>query len=304
MTVAVFAAPAKLPAPAPSRWPGFKLSWDPDDGPSWDLASTKSGVFLHLCRGLDDVPEADWYTQDAAGVAGAVTTGWRVKAKEVYWDLGVYSSAGTQAWIEHDRALWRSLQPGRYGWWTVQHPSGEQRRLRLGFRHAPGRALAVNPARVGWARYEVYFSADDPFWHGPDVVVPGGGNDDTPFIDEAGAPPFHIAGGSPLSGMAVANPGDVEAWPVWEAIGPHPDLVVGLGSTLIECPPLSTGEHLVIDTSPWVRTVLVDGVDALDATGAADFAPVPAGGASTLAVSSSGSGTVTCRVSPRYYRAW
>jgi hypothetical protein len=96
----------------------------------------------------------------------------------------------------------------------------------------------------------------------------------------------------------------VPAWPIWTLVGPLTDPIIGVGGKTITCPDVADGDTLVIDTSPWVRSALLNDVDATADLGAAEFAPVPAGGTQSLSVEATGSGAVYCSITPRHYKPW
>lgn len=314
MTVAVFAVGVSVPDPPEDLAPpvqgvdrsGVRHTFTSSSGVEWDLSDpSDAGVLLtdQGLRGLHLPPQSD-FVDEAAGVDGQHQSGFRVNARDVFWPLLIWSDGGSQAWLDRDAAWWRGLYPGQVGTWTATRPDGSWRSLRVRCVDDGQGSFGTDPSSRGWQVYGVKLIADDPYWRGRPIVVPGGAVDGVDFIDPEGSPPFHISGGAPLAGMSISNPGDVTSWPIWRAVGPHPDLVVGIGSRTIECPPLSAGEQMVLDTSPWVRQALVDGVDATDELGDADFAPIPAGQDLALFASSSGAGTVSCEIVPRFYRAW
>ena len=305
MTVAVFGAPPVAPpAPRPRR-PGLQHHWTDWTGRVWALSDYRSGAFLtdSGIRGMHLPPQTD-HIATAAGVDGQSLRSFRVEARDVLWPVYIYSDEASDQWLTHDASWWRGLQPGRHGTWTVTTQNGSRRHLRMRGTGGADHAYRRDPSVSGWELYGVRALADDPYWYGDPVSASVGDEQVADFIDPDGSPPLHISGGLALAGLELSNDGDVAAWPVWTAIGPHPDLVLGVGDAVIEAPPLAAGERLVIDTSPWVRTALIDGVDATDSLGAADFRPVPPAGTVKLVASSSGSSQVSCEIRPRYYRAW
>lgn len=307
MTYVVFAPGSPAPPPPPpdvDAWPGIAQTWTAHDGTVWPLTGTETGVRLRPGARGYSMPLVEDFTDEAAGVDGQFFSGYRVAAREVFWPILIVQGGGSQAWLDYDRSFWRTVQPGRYGTWTVRQPNGQARRLRMRSVSDLEPSWDHLPGRLDWHPYGLLFVADDPYWYGQRIVVTGEDNPPVEFIDPDDSPPFHISGGSSLSGMSIANPGDVDAWPTWTAVGPHTGLTVGVGGRLITCPDLGEGERLVVDTSPWVQAATVDGVDVTAELGDVDFAPVPPGETVPLFASSSGDGTVTCTVTPRYFRAW
>lgn len=307
MTYAVFAPASPAPPPPPfdpEAWPGISQTWTSQDGAVWALTGNNTGVRLRPgVRGYT-MPILEDFTDEAAGVDGQFYTGYRVAAREVFWPILLVQGGSSQAWLDYDRAFWRTMQPGRYGTWTVRQPDGSARHLRMRCISDSQPSWENLPARLDWQPYGLTFVADDPYWYGSTITVTGEQTGTADFIDPDGSPPFHIAGGSGLDGLTIPNPGDVDAWPRWTAVGPHTGLTVGVGGRLITGPDLAPGQRLVIDTSPWVQAATLDGVDVTAELGNVDFAPVPPGATVPLFASSSGAGTVQVALSPRYFRAW
>lgn len=308
MTYIVYANAPIPPAPVPSPWVGLTQTFTDWEGNVWDLTDYQAaGVILAAdgLRGLSD-PEVEDFTDEAAGVDGQRFRGFRVKARECLWNLVVFSEASSAEFMERDRALGRALRPGRYGTWTVSQDDGTSRSLRV--RIVPGGDTVFDrdPVQAGWAAYQVKLVADDPYWYGD--PVPREFSVETPInftqTEDAAQDGFYVWGGASTSEASIENDGDVPAWPVWTAVDALTSPVVGVGSKTIAIPTQTGGHTMVVDTSPTVRTALLDGVDATGSLSAAEFAPIPEGGVQALSVTATGTGTVRVQIRPRYFRAW
>lgn len=301
-----------VPYPSPavgSNVPdGFTLTWAGWDGSSWDLTGVDvDGVLLGAgVRGMH-MPAVQRYASESPSVDGSRWRGRRTAEREVFWPLWVQHGARGQSWVDLDRAWWRTMDPDRPGLWTVTQPSGESRSLLCRWTSGAD-GFEMDPALVGWASYEVYLVAEDPYWQGTPVVRSWAPAAPVDFFDTAGdgAPPFHLSSSVTLETATMSNPGDVEAWPVWRIDGPTTTVEVGAGGTVVEVPfAIADGDSLTIDARPSAQTaVLADGTDVTDDLGAVGFAPIAAGAAVALSLDMVGAGVVTCSLTPRYYRAW
>jgi hypothetical protein len=304
----VYASPAVPPPVAPSRFPGLHHTFTGWDGQVWDLSDwSTAGVFLTSggLRGLD-LPGTTDYVDEYAGVDGQRSRGFKVNAREVFWPVLVWSDDSTDEWLERDAAFWESLEPGRVGTWTVTRPDGSSRSLRVRCVPEGDASFDTDPSSSGWMAYGIKLIADDPYWTSEPVPRDFTVETATNFTqtEDAAQDGFYVWGGSSLAEAQIVNPGRVAAWPVWTLVGPLTTPVVGVGGKTITCPTVASGSTLVIDTSPWVRSALLNGVDATASLGAAEFAPIPAGGVQSLTVTATGSGTVRCSIVPRHYKAW
>lgn len=308
MTYVVYAT-APIPAPAiPSPWRGMVHTFTDWQGNVWDLTDWSSaGVMLTAegVRGLSD-PQVTDYTDDAAGVDGQRFRGFRVEARDCLWNILVFSDTSSAEFVERDRAFGRALRPGRYGTWTVTLDDGSFRSLRV--RAVPGGDTEFDrdPVQAGWAAYQVKLVADDPYWYGATVENPFVVEAATNFTttEDAAQDGFSVWGGAGVDTASIANDGDVSSWPVWTAADGLTTPIVGVGGKTIALPTVTTGHTFVVDTSPATRTATLDGVDATSSLGAAEFAPVPAGGVQALSITATGTGTIKAAIRPRYYRAY
>jgi hypothetical protein len=282
------------------------MSWTGWDGSVWDLCGGEGGVaMLAGVRGLNLPPSTQWRSQSPA-VSGARFRGLVHDARECFWPVKVWNDAGSQAWVEHDRAFWATLNPAKTGVWSVTLPDGSKRSLTLRLSGDGDPSFSLDPTLVGWATYGLTFLADDPFWAGEEVSRSWKAATPSDFFNGgAKAPSFNISPGSTLGSATLSNPGDVETHVTWLAYGPFDSVTVGVDGRTVEAPiSAAEGQVLEIDTNPAVQAAFLDGVDVTAQLTKADFATLPPGEDVTLSLSMTGAGWVEAKFTPKYLRAW
>lgn len=309
----VFGVPSAIPGDIPSSRSRISHKWTDWTGAEWDLTAhdgTSGVVLLHDgITGLH-MPEFERYTDALATRHGQVLRGHQVKPRDVVWPLFLYEDTTSEAWTQYDALFWRGMHPMRPGTWTVEAPGSEARSLTCTFASSDP-AFARDPAYAQWAIYAVQLVADDPFWHGPEVMPQfrdqqpvnwlGGGPVDQP----GAATPFVISPNSTASTANVSNNGDLEAWIAWEAIGPiDAGLRLGVGDRTITIgAAIPAGSRLILDTDPSSQQPLINGAE-YEPIVRPSYAPIPTGGRTDLVVDMHGAGAVVAKLTPRYYRAW
>lgn len=299
------------PPPAPVPWTGVaSMTWSSGLYGEFNLIDpTVHGVMLVQdgVRGLSMPPVQRW-TSTSPALDGSTWRGHRIQEREVFWPLFVWSDQGTDAWLDVDTRLWKSLRPDEVGVWEVATRDG-YRSLRCRFVDDGDHSFGRDPLKTGWTLYGIRLVAESPFWEGDRILVQWDTVADEPLLP---GPPFTIAGSNRMDSAVLDNPGDVAAWPVWRVWGPCATARVGLAGRVIEIPfSIADGEILEIDTSPDAQTAMLivndvggdEGTDRTGDLGAAEFAPVPAGEALELSLDAAG-GYVECELTPLYYRAW
>lgn len=312
-------------------WSGISaMTWTGFDGSVWDLTGWTGGVSLQAgVRGFT-MPPLDRYANASPALSGSRWRGWRARDREVFWPLRVFSDAGSQAWIEYDRAFWKTMRPDRLGVWEVVQLSGEARRLSLRFADDGQQSFDTLPSLLGWTTYGITLVAEQPYWEGDAIARTWAVDDPTPFFGGAivasagygaggygtaaygdpavvGGPPFYISSGSAITSAAIDNPGDVDTYPVYTIVGPTTSVSVGYAGNVVTLGTIAAGAVRIVDTNPDKLTVTdAAGVDKWsELTSAADFgAPIPPGESVPLSLTLVGTGSVTVSITPRYYRAW
>lgn len=324
----LYAVPYVPPAGGAQIWPGMGFQWTGYDESEWDLTGRTSGVALRVgARGFGD---PDWYrsTSESGAVAGSRYLGSRALEREVALPVKVFRDGGSQAWIDYDLAFMKTMDPEQPGILTVTHPSGHSRWLRCRYVDGGDPGLYIDPSMVGWARYDLTFVAEQPFWSGQRITRRFSQSDPVNYYGPTGfGPPFYISEGSLAAQASIPNPGDRPGWIEWRVGGPTTTAAVGVGARVIEIPfPIADGRMLVIDTRPsereawemntppgdgaafdsWVTSqmMLVTTVNRTKDLGAVKFGALPTGAAESLFVDIVGSGHVRASFAPLYRRAF
>lgn len=317
-----YAVPAPVSPPPVPPWVKTGMTWTGHDGSIWDLTDPDGGVVL-LRDGVEGLhlPTFTQWTRKSPAVPGQTFTGAIAEPRTVVLPLAVYEDTSSLAWIERDRAFWKSMHPRRQGTLTVSPAgSGSSRSLRL--RLLPeAHAYANDPAYARWADYSAVLVADQPFWEGLPVRAAWGHAPGQDFYEDQGPHLINIMTGHTTSGASLHNAGDEDAWPVWTIIGPSATTHMGIGTDIVEIPfEVADGKALVLDTDPRIRTALeydytpasgdipssmVNPMDrTADLTGAVKFARVPGGGTAAVNVSLAGNGLIQVELTPLFWRAW
>lgn len=309
----VFATPYSPTAP-PKVWNGLQMTWTGWDSSVWNLTSAAEGaVMMAGVRGLT-MPPVVHYSTAYASVPGATWRGHTVDAREVFWPIQIYHDQDSQAWINRDRAFWKTMRPEKTGVWTVKQPSGAERHLDCRFSNDSEMGFNHDPVLQGWSNYGITLVAERPFWRATPIKREWSAGGALPFYPAGEGETFVISPSTTLDSSSMPNPGDVDAYPVWEVHGPTTTAQVGVAGRNITIPfAIDADQVLVIDTAPTAQAAtlydVVSGVrtNAVDKTpllGTVDFAPVPADSITTTSLSISGGGKVSLILTPLYLRAW
>lgn len=306
----VYGGPGLIPQ-APVSWAGLAMKWIGWDGSEWTLSDESTGtVLMPGVRGVN-MPPIIHHRAAHASMPGARWRGSTVDIREGFWPIQIYSGDGSQAWIDRDRAFWKTIDPNRTGTWIVIQPDGRERKLKMRFKDDTDYAMRHDPALGGWANYGITFEAEQPYWEGEEVFGLWETGTPSPFFGAVGSPAFTISPGGALTEAKLLNPGDVETYIVWELFGPITSAEVGINGRNIVVPfSIAAGQVLQISTSPQTQLALqgpVGGPLTVDKTGdlgAIDFAALPPGEESDLSLSMVGTGAITAAFTPLYYRAW
>lgn len=300
------------------------LTWTGPDGSVWDWMVGSQGVILG--EGLDGVLFPDFEQLTTTTPAGRRYNGTRWKPAIISATLQVADTVAAMetvelgrdyrrgpAWRDLDRRVRRSLSPldpGR----LVCTADGQSRYLDLRLEDL-NYTMKKWPDIRGLVEYDVELADDEPFWKG-EALVTEFGYQDAATADYYGGgvegatkgPPLFISpGNSSASGVFIPNPGEVEAWPVWEITGPV-QATVGVGDAVTELPFLGAGESLTIVTNPVHRSI-TDGTGrrAWDLVPSRRFAPIPAGDQIPVVVNTTEGGpgsSVRLIITPNYLGAY
>lgn len=301
------------------------LTWYAADGTVWDWMEGTQGVILG--EGIDGVLFPDFEQQTTPTPSGRRYNGTRWKPATVAATLQVADTVAAAETLENGRTgyrrgpLWRELdrrvrrslspvEPGR----LVCNADGQSRFLRLRLEDL-SYTIRKWPDIRGLVEYDVEMVDDEPFWKGEPLVTTFE-YQETSTADYYGGgvegvtkgPNFFISpGNSSASGVYVPNPGEVEAWPVWEVTGPV-QATIGIGDAVTDLPFLGAGESLTLVTNPVNRSI-TDGMGnrAWHMVPTRRFAAIPAGDQIPVVVNTTESGpgsSVRLTITPNYLGAY
>lgn len=303
----VFAVPF-VPTAPPRPWIGLGMTWTGWDGSLWNLTRASEGVVMLPGLRGHNMPPVVHYTTAYPSVAGARWRGHAIDPREVFWPIQVFCDTTSQAWVDRDRAFWKTMRPDKVGTWTVIQPSGEKRYLTCRFANDGDQTFGHDPVLHGWSNYGITMKADEPFWRGEPTTREWVAGAPVPFFP-TGSEGFTISSSRGLDNARMPNAGDVPAYPIWELNGPITSATIGLGGKTISVPfTIASGERLVINTDPTVQTALLySGATVTDRTsdlGVANFVAVPAEDSTPISLVVSGAGKISLSLTPLYLRAW
>lgn len=316
----IFGAPYVPPAPA-HNWVGMQMKWTGWDGSEWDLTNAAEGaVMMAGVRGLT-MPPVTHYSTNYASIPGARWRGHNVASRECFWPIQIFTDVDSQDWVLRDRAFWKTMRPDKTGIWTVIQPTGEERYLECRFVEDGQQAFSVDPALIGWTNYGITLIANSPYWRGKPLRREWAAGDPVNFFT-ASSSGLTISPSTTLEQAQMANPGDADAYPIWEVIGPvNSGSQVGVAGRNIGVPfAISAGQVLLIDTDPSQQSatlynytgdpddgsrVLTNPVDKTNnLTASPDFAPIPPDEDIQITLTLTGAGKIAMVLVPLYLRAW
>lgn len=293
---------------------GLDVTLTGGDGVVWNLTQPGSPVAL-LAGGVDGlhIEEIKPQVINSSRIPGQRRTGRSVNPRSISFNVRVGDDEPpfriNDAWRDLDTSFWRSIGVGRPCTLTVG-----QRRIVVAL-DASTAAYNKDPALLGKGIYQLELTADWPYFTGDDVefwfnLAPSSGTNVFGGGSGTKGPPFVIGIPQTSGSAAVANLGDVEAWPRWTLIGPG-SFTVGVGSSEVVIPfALARDQIVFIDTDPQRQTIInADGENLWPSMGSAPvhFAPIPSADSQPVVVRVTGAqqGTmVGAAITNQYSRAW
>jgi len=311
------AAPGYVPpAPGPADlYVSAQHTWIGADGSEWDLSAGLSGLrLLAGVRGLRNPPHTR-YSRKSPGRPGSQYAGSVTDERSVLWQLKVFRSGGSAAWIAHNDRFWQTMDRDAPGTWKVTQPGTDtqpavMRWLKVRYDSLVDDTDDEDPGLVPWTTYGINLVADeDPLWRGEPIrrrfTAPSGQNFYGGSSGSGYGPPYYISSGQTTSSAAISNPGDEPTSPVLRVGGPTTNVRIGLAGHFVEFPmTLGEGETRQIDTDPGDQACYdQNGVDRTDELGAVDFFQVPKGTQVPLQISINGAGYAEVELTPGYWRS-
>ena len=288
---------------AVNPWGKMRHTWKGWDGSEWDLSRPSGGVFL-LREGLEGLGMPDFtnHTTTSPVVHGSQWQDWIATGRKVYWNVGIYSDAGSADWIRLNRAFWKTMRPGKTGVWTVHLPTGEKFSLTLRLSPGTGASFNQDPVQHGWKSYGIELFPEQPFWEGEQIVREWGSEELIPFLGDGDAgPPFHVSRAATLREATLTNPGDVESFIQWTVKGPTDSVMLGVGGENTVVPfHIPDGEKLIVVTDPRELTAELNGEDVMERLREFNYPVLPPGEDVKLSLAMEGAGSIEARFTPYY----
>lgn len=303
--VLILSRPAVAPPVPSDQWIGVTVIWEGADGSVWDLGTGGGGAVLQRSgtEGMHD-PVITKYSSKSRVVPGNRPRGWRTEEREVFWPILVYSNESAAEWKRRYRNFFQSIHPENPGTWRIGH-GGIFRELKLTGVYGSGHEFQHDPLIFGWEKFGLTLEAHQPYWEGEALELGPWRQPETgPFFAPDGSPDFFISSSTEIGRASINNPGDVEAWLVWKAVGPLSEIEIGIGDAVAQVPfELAIGEELLIDTDPRHQTGTLNGVDVTKQLGLLPYAAIPPGTDVEVHVEAAGDGEVSASLIPLYFRA-
>lgn len=299
----VYAASVTTPETVVGIEPRF-MKWTGFDGSVWVLtgAGASNPRMRPGVKGLH-MPEMVVQKSSTPLVAGVDLLGYELPERSVYWPL-LFRSASVLDWEQDHAGLFDSFHPIEPGVWQVG-AGDDARTVELTGDFKGDYTFTRDPFMTGLAVIGVELIAPRPLWRGKPIKKTFGGEEGVDFIPPTPGENYFPSPTATFQQAQIDNPGNEPAYLTYTAVGPLPDLTMGVGEAVIDVPfAVNAGSTLVVNTDPAGQFATLDGVDCTRELGFQVFAPVPPRGTTSLAIAASGSGTVTAELTPLYWRAF
>ncbi|MER5883084.1 phage tail domain-containing protein [Streptomyces sp. NPDC001941] len=226
-------------------------------------------LMLPGATGLDMPPWA-LFSDDSPNLDGSIYRSARVAAREIM--IPVYLHGIDRPTVNQlKRKFFQALNPKRgYCLLRFTEGSGVTRQLTVYYKGGMEGSEGTDDSGFSWAKYGLSFTAMDPWFYQDRVTTRWDFGAGDPFLSETQPfMPLRLSAGvmgGPGQSLTISNPGDIEAWPVWELHGPVKafSLTSPAGDTVKASPPaggsdlVPAGRVLTIDTRPGRKTVKDD----------------------------------------------
>ncbi|MFG3176582.1 phage tail domain-containing protein [[Kitasatospora] papulosa] len=305
--------------PVPERWQRTYVSIRGRNGEGEEIPLTglrsrawPAMVLQPGATGLD-LPTYSVHMDESPNLDGSTVRGARASARQILLPCFVYG-IDRKTLRQLKAKLADALNPKNgYSVLTFIEQNGEPRRLKCYYVGGMEGSEAVGASGFTWISYGIQLIAADPYFYGDTATAASWSfGTDQPLLGSSFLP-ITLAKGTVSTGtLTIENPGDIEAWPVWEITGPLKRFkFTGPDGTSFGIPDQPSG----LDALPSDRTLTVDcrpGYKTVrDDTGKIYFPllsanpslwSVPSGTSTATADLLSGSGSPTVKMSlyPRY----
>ncbi|MFF4245223.1 phage tail domain-containing protein [Streptomyces sp. NPDC001822] len=259
--------------PVPERWQRTYVSIRGRNGEGEEIPLTglRSGSWPAMvlqpgATGLDMPPYAV-HMDESPNLDGATVRGARATARPVMLPIFIYG-IDRKTLREFKAKLANALNPRLgYSVLTFIEQDGETRRLKCYYAGGMEGSEAVGSSGFTWISYGIQLTAADPFFYGDTATAANWSFGlDQPLLSSSFLPVTLAKGVASTGTLTVENPGDIEAWPVWEITGPlkrfkftGPDgTSFGISDQPGGADVIATGRTLTVDCRPGFKTVADD----------------------------------------------
>lgn len=248
------------PPPVAVRWSRTVVSvvGQNGEGEVIPLTSTPSdnawpNIFMQPGATGLDMPPYLLFSDDSPNLDGSIFRSARASAREIMLPVFMYG-VDRQHINQLKRKLFQALNPSRgFCYLRFTEGSNQTRQIACYYKGGMEGAEGTDVAGFTWAKYGLQFTAMDPWFYQdrPTSTRWNFGIGETFLSTTVSFLPIKVSRGvmgGDGAGLVLSNPGDIEAWPIWELEGP-------IKSFALESP---TGETIR-------ATVQSDGTDAVPA---------------------------------------
>lgn len=227
------------------------------------------GILLQAGASGLDTPPFELHADSSPNLPGSMFRSARVAAREVMLPVYLYG-VDRRSLKELKRKLISALNPTR-GYCVLKFVEADSqvRKLYCYYKAGMEGNEAADNAGFRWIKYGIQLTAFDPYFYADDLLVAewdlskGKGL----LRKDAGLFPIRLSRGVLAEqAIPVINPGEVEAWPVWEIRGPvrsfnftSPEgASFGISVPAGETDVVPAGRVLTVDTRPGRKTLVDD----------------------------------------------
>lgn len=181
----------------------------------------------------------------------------KVGAREV--DLPIYVEGDNEIELKNKlRYLMKIMNPLK-GDGKFKVISADKSQRELSCRYSGGLEISEKKSdKIGNIQAVILvFRSFDPYWYDSNTIVQTFEKDESPGLFFP-ILPLRVASSTVFADIQVDNTGDVESWPEWIINGPGENIVLknmSTGESMQLDVSLESGESLIIDTKPFVKTV-------------------------------------------------
>ena len=228
------------------------------NGAQYPLNNSAGMFLLRDTSGLWH-PPIDLDTVTAVGRQGSVLTRVQVQERDVSLPVMVHADSQIEA-RDRLRTLLSATNPTvGDSILRIEYDDGSRRDL---WGRVADVAVVGGRGRATWQEAVITWRAFDPYWRIGEVVREYAVAAPDFFTDPDGFP-LQLAGESIIASVMEENIGDADAWPVWMLRGPGVPVLRNLTTDEVlqfEDLVLETGQELIVNTEPGIKTIEVDGV--------------------------------------------